>query len=414
MTERPLVPRAGEVIGPGLDALARVRPSAFPFANHDDGRWGDLFVGWSGQVALLLRRLADEAVSARVALARGDALTALTASEFETARLSAPTSAVGTVVLGRGPKPLTGGAVTRGFGFRRDASDTAQPKIASATYAATADVSWPLNAATVRVPVRATRPGAFANAPWIDGGIQTEGLLQLADIPFDRSIRVVSYDASGGSDGQNDEDLRRQASAYAVGQYAPTLGAIVAGALRGTGVHRLAARDVTRLGAARAGAPQGEAAAYTAVTIADASWASGAAWCAAVQQAIVDGFLGHGCAVKVAGVENVRIRCEVTVTLRDPGALTDPSLITAAIQSALRAYFDDRPDWYTWRLSQMRAVVSRAHAQILTCSNAAVRSLATNAVLDEPDPAPPTALGITHTHWMLVANGVSVTYQNPT
>ena len=414
MTDLPQVPRSAEVLGPGLDALARVRPTAFAYANHGRGRWGDVFAGWEGQIALLLRRLANEVRSSRLPLAGGRGLSDLAASEYETRRAADPTIAVGEIVLARGANPTTGGAVPKGFQFRRDASASALPTVAGAMYVATQDVSWPLGQATITVPLAATRAGAFANAPFLDGSNAPGGLPQLADVAFDTTITVLSYEAAGGSDGQNDDDLRRQASAFALGQYAPTSGAIVAGALRGTGVHRLAVSDVTATETPSSLGPIRAPAAFTAVTIADGSWASSRLWLATVQQNIANSFLGHGCTVRVAGVTNTRIRCALTVTARDPNALSDPSPITAAIQSALQSYFDDRPDWWTWKRAQIRAVVSRADPRILVCTSASVLALTTDAALDEPTRPPARPSGITLTHWMLVSSGVSVTYQSPT
>jgi hypothetical protein len=413
VTELPQVPRSAEILGPGLDELARVRPSAFGHANHGRGRWGDLFAGWEGQVTLLLRRLAAEVRSSRLPLATADALADLASSEYETHRAAAATQAVGEIVLGRGAAAVTGGAIPKGFQFRRDASTAALPAVPAAMYVATQDVSWPLGQATATIPFVATRAGSFANAPFVDGSNAGAGLPQLADVAFDPTITVVSYEAAGGSDGQNDDDLRRQASAFALGQYAPTSGAIIAGALRGTGVHRLAVRDVTSIEAASAQGTIRQAAAFTAVTIADVSWASSRLWLATVQQNIADSFLGHGCAVRVAGIKNTRIRCALTVIVRDPSSLSDPSAVTAAIQAALQSYFDDRPDWWTWKRAQIRAVVSRADARILVCSSVVVRALTTDTAIDEPTRPPAHAEGVTLTHWMLVSNGVSVTYRSP-
>ncbi len=408
--ELPQVPRAAEILGPGLDKLARVRPRAFAFANNGAGRWGDIFAGWEGQIALLLRRMADEVVCSRLPLAIGAGLSDLTASEYETSRTSAPTVAIGEVTLARGPNPTTGGIIPKGFRFSRDADDTSMPPVVAAQYASTQDVSVPLGATQIVVPFQATRAGSFANAPYIDvgGGVYAPvGTLQLGDVPFDSSITVSTYEAAGGSDGEDDDDLRRQASAYALGQYAPVLGAVQAGALRGTGVHRLATKDVARAYTARGPIP----CAFTALSIADGSWSTSRLWVARVQQAIASSFLGHGCTLQVAGITNMRVRCALMVTLRDPTSLADPSGITASIQKTLASYFDDRPDWWSWRLAQIRAVVSRADPRILVCTQASVLSLLSDAVLAEPTTPVPTLSGFALTHSMLVSNGVSVTYQ---
>ncbi len=108
MNELPQVPRAAEILGPGLDKLRTVRPAAFAFANTGTGRWADLFAGWEGQIVLLLRRQADEVICSRLPLAGGVGLTDLAASEYETQRTSAPTVAIGRAILGRAPNPSSG------------------------------------------------------------------------------------------------------------------------------------------------------------------------------------------------------------------------------------------------------------------------------------------------------------------
>ena len=68
----PILPRVTDPIAHGMAALARARPSV---ATHfEDGRYGDLFAGWSAQVSLLLARLVDEVRARRLATAEGAAL----------------------------------------------------------------------------------------------------------------------------------------------------------------------------------------------------------------------------------------------------------------------------------------------------------------------------------------------------
>jgi hypothetical protein len=409
------VPRLAEVIGPGIDALKATRPTAFAFAY--DGRYADLFAGWQAQAALVIQRFTDECVAARIRLAKGDALTQLASSEFETERASAPTQAIGVMALSRISGTLPGGAIPKGFRFRRSSVPDYLPPVPGADWESIGEISVPLNSPQALVPVIATRPGSAGNAPYFDGDNSAggAGLPVVADAIFDTNLSVIGFESAGGSDGEGDEDLRRQAMAFATGQFAPDLAAIVAGTLIGTGVHRAATFEVPQIQVTQVISNQGVTslvpAAFTAVCIADQSWSSGSAWQKQVQQSIADTTQGFGCAIVVSGVRNTRIRLVLSVKLRDAKALTDVTEIDAAIISAARAYFDDRPDWYTWKLAAIRAVISRAHPKIQVCTLATVRALVTDAVLTEPTGAPiATANGIQCTHYELASNGVITTY----
>jgi hypothetical protein len=405
------IPRLGEIVGPGIDALRAVRPTAAAWVDQG-GRYADVIEGWSAQAAILLRYLAAQVAATRLGTAKGDDLTALARSEFETPRTSGKTAAFGVARMTRigGTKP--GGAIPKGFRFRRDAAPAAVPPVPAMTYVATRDVPVSLNETAVSVPIVATREGADGNAPLIVPAVGFPlplGTLVAADTPFDKNLAVASFDAGGGSEGESDEDLVTQAKAYATGQYGPVLGAVVAGALRGTGVHRYAARDVTSY-------LDGTPCAFTGVVVADTSWGYSASWLAQVQQGIVDTFQGFGCAVTVTGPTNLVIAVAATIVLRDAAFLSYTEDLTVAIQAAARAYFDDRPDWYTWTLKGLRAALSRADARIKACSYVSVSNAATGASLAEPSGAlqPTNGGGLAATHYLLASNGVSVSYAAPT
>lgn len=419
MPDRPQVPRVAQLVGPAIDAIVAARPGARPFLNLGAGRWADLVAGWEAQAALIVRQIADEVTSARLRLAKGDALTQVAASEFFTLRTTGPTRAVGRVLLGRSGA-MPGGLIPEGFRFARPSVTTYVPPVLGAAYTATRDVSWPQGQAQVSVPITASLAGSAANAPYYDGDNTAggAGLVTLGDTPFDATTTVVGWEAAGGSDGEGDEDLRRQALAYATGRFGPTLGAIVAGALSGLGVHRAAVLDIAETST-------GQPVAYTGVAVADASWASGfdglpsgqtlGVWEGLVGQVIADAFQGVGGQVIVTGVDNARIRVDAAFTLRSGDDLKDTAAIDAAVLAAARSYFDDRPDWYTWTAKGLRAWLSRAHAKILACTAVEVRALATNTPLTEPAARPiATATGIRATHYALVQNGVTPTYDAAT
>lgn len=409
------IPRPAEIVGPGIDALGQTLPACAAWM-RTTGRWADVAEGWSAQAALATGYLVDEVASARLAQAKKGAvtqsLTELCRSEFDTDRTSGAVAAVGSVTLSRANGP--GGAIPKGFRFRRDAQPSAIPAVPAMIYVASRNVPVTLNQATVQVPVTASRAGADGNAPSFIG-LGSFGTVVMADTPFDTSFSVSSYEAGGGLDAEDDLDLVAQAKAYAVGQYGPIVGAITAGALRGTGAHRAAVRDYAQiLNAQGALLP----CATTGLCLADASWGFGPTWLAQVTQAISDGFQGFGCSLLVTGAVNQLARVDCSVTLRDANSLNYTDDITVAIQQAVRAYFDDRPDWYVFRASGLRAAISRADRRILSCSSATVADIHTNAtIVDTSIPAVPLfssfSGGMICRHWYLVNDGVAVSYSAP-
>ncbi|HEY2517096.1 MAG TPA: hypothetical protein VGI39_39760 [Polyangiaceae bacterium] len=418
MPLRPQVPRIAQIVGPAIDAFVGARPSVLPFVNNGAGRYADLPAGWEGQIALFVRRLADEAKSARVASSAGLSLTQLSASEFFTLRQSDPTAAVGRATLLRG-SARPGGAIPQGFRFARRAASDASPPIPAGAYTATREVSFPAGVTSIKVPIVASLPGAASSAPYYDGDNTGGGpsLLTLEDTPFDTTIAVSAFEAAGGSDGTNDDDLRRQMRANASGRFGATTGAILAAALGGTGVHRVACFDVAQ-------AADGTPVAYTGVAIADGAWASGSGgllsgdllfgvWERQVAQRVADIAQGVGGQFLLSGVANQTIRLAAIVQLRSGDDLNDTAAIDAALLKTARSYFDDRPDWWTWTVRGLRAWLSRAHPKILSCTAVQIRDLATDADLTgSPPPALPIANvnGIQATHYFLVQNGLVATY----
>jgi hypothetical protein len=104
-------------------------------------------------------------------------------------------------------------------------------------------------------------------------------------------------------------------------------------------------------------------------------------------------------------VANEIIAVEATCKVRLPEFLYETTSIDASIQKALRAYFDDRPDWNRWNLGALRAVVTRADRRLLSCSAISVKRLDGSTVAE---PATDAAR-----HFMLLDNGVRATYLSP-
>lgn len=537
-TPDPQIPGPADVIGPGIDALLEVRPTAGPYV--DTGRWGDVIAGTRAQFEVARRRLVQEALAARLPYSTGDALTDLAASEYETQRLTGAVEAIGEVVLTRAvvhytadeddilpldlatdeasfvdvvnscvfmltfhatrvwnsvqgigshastaafpnvPPIVVGNAMTAFVGavnqlkldtnrhlagawhldadtanvvtvddaFASEivvgwdqqnalsrasalklanacytsivahlklqskagtiragtvwsvlANPNAVPPIQGAQYQVEQDTPTGTGQQSVTVPVIATRTGAIANIPlWSAGGpTATYTTPTLFDSSAKLKFATTSIRAAGGSDGQTDPELRRAAGAAALGGAGPTVPALVAGALRTVGASRTVVREDYRTGAAT-------------VYPVDASWAQSTRWNATVEQILRDGWLGFGCRLGIGVVQNRIVRIDATVALRDAQYLADTAAITDAIQKAIRAYFDDRVDWYIWRTAALKAVVARAdRARISTCPQLAVRDENGLALTEPAYPTPGDPL----THYVFADNAVSITYTQP-
>jgi hypothetical protein len=382
----PILARVTDPIARGIEALVRARPSAAP--HIDGGRYGHLFAGWRAQEALVLAALADRVASMRLGTATGDDLRELAASEFDALIDASRTTAIGTMRLARtGARPA--GVIRNGSLFRRAANPAATPPYADALYQATADVYVPGGAAIADVPVEATQSGAGANvlAP-------STPTFEVASSLFDSAWRVANGEAAGGSDGVTDVDVRRIARAVAIGRNGPVANAVIAGAMLATGARHAAviedsARAVTRL------------------LLADASWTSSTAWRARIQQLLYDGYVGFGCRVAVESVPNSFVKVSARLVLRNASLLSDTSEIATNAASALRRYFDERPDWYTYRLGALRAVLARCDPRVLTCDDATVESMWSQFAM------PIHGDGPTYTHVFLVDNALSIDFRAP-
>ena len=130
---------------------------------------------------------------------------------------------------------------------------------------------------------------------------------------------------------------------------------------------------------------------------------------------IATGYLGFGCRSAVLPATNYFIRVEATVILRDPSDSADTTPLDAAIRTAVRKYFDLRPDWDVWRAAALRAAIARADRRILTCTSAVVKDYATGAVYSEVPSASIQAgtPGVVGVHWYLADNALTVTYLRP-
>ena len=96
--------------------------------------------------------------------------------------------------------------------------------------------------------------------------------------------------------------------------------------------------------------------------------------------------------------------------LEDIAYADDTSSIAANVRSALRAYFDDRPDWWTWRLDSIGGIIARADRRILTCQSPDVAARSGGSIA-EPSAALPQSGNVTH--WYLADDAVTLTFTTP-
>jgi hypothetical protein len=99
---------------------------------------------------------------------------------------------------------------------------------------------------------------------------------------------------------------------------------------------------------------------------------------------------------------------DATLVLRTSSSLHDTSAIDASVLDAVRAYFDDRLDWYTWRSASLQSVLSRAHRRILVCSSVTVRGYTSGTALPDPSVTPGAAIFV---HPYLGDNALTLTYR---
>ncbi len=357
MTERAQIPRVGDVLAGGVNALAAVRPHAVQFL--ETGRYGDIFAIWKSQVQIALARLADECKASRVTLATGIALHDLLQSEFDAVTDPEPQKAVGTVKLYRHNSTtsvLQGGLIRTGTIFSRSGSPSATPPIRSAQYQTVEPFFVPsLNpGGTLNISLRAvaTQPGTAAN---IQSG---DPVVSIADNLFDSQFVVQESRAAGGSDGVSVAKLRSLALAISLGQYGPTLAALAAGALLTAGVSRVALREYND-----PGYPSDVG--QTRIWLCDDSWCWSQQLADTCLQSLRDKWLGFGCKCQINEVVNVPVSLSASILLRDKRYVADTLAIADSVRAACLSYLNDRPDWWTWRERSLAAKIVQSDRRVL-------------------------------------------------
>ncbi len=409
----PQIPRVNELLGAGFDAIAAQRPSAVRHLAF--GRYGDVFHGWKAQAQLVLRRLAHEAKSTRL-ICGGRPLLDLLASEFDAIVDPSPQKAVGTVVLRRNyatAGEFTGGVIRAGTKFRRPANATACPQAKEALYESTEPVyvgtdsvaaPAPLTGRVQRVvvPIRAVTAGASANITQVYSPILSDSdnpPIEKADTLFDSAFAVVYGDAAGGSSAPQDAKLRQLGKALGSGQYGPNEAAILAGLLLTSGVAHAAVREKTSSGTVLA-------------WIADESWAWSDKLRDTALQNLNDTWLGFGCACSIGQTSTVPVGVSVSATVRDKRTFADSSGLTEKMRQSVKAYFNDRPDWYSWRHAGIKGAVMRSDRRLLEVTDAVVKDLDGNTI-SEPSGALPTTTINPIVYRYIDDTNVSITLASP-
>lgn len=413
----PILPTPDNLVTAAIDAIVALRPESLQHFNAG-GRWSHLTTMWRAQAVLCLDRLADEVRSRRLRIATGDALRALCASEFQTSLPPDPQPSYATISLNRPSGGAAGiirsGAATqfvkiaKPSGIALPASNAYPLPIASATYNVVAPVYVLPGQTTVTVQCVAVAPGANANVPvFANAGYPIPTVIQPARPLFDQNFVVTSSVSSGGSSGLTDPVLRAAARAYNQGQFGPTDAAILAALLGQQSVRHLAAF------------PAHGYLDYAQIYVADESWASTTAWVNQVAQSFVDTAQGFGCRARFGTVVNRQVALQAGIVLASTDDLNYTESIDSNVRAAAESYFNDRPDWYTWRRKALQAVLSQADPRILYCQSLTVFDAATNGTLTDPanslagSNVYQTTWSPTITHYYLLDQGVTTVYAPP-
>lgn len=431
------IPRMADLLAASVDALLgdltggrRDARERYAQSGPTGGRFGDVIRGWRGQAEVIRARLTKEVMATRLDRCGGQELKDLARSEYFAELPSDPQFAVGEVAIVRevtnATSSATGnfsaGVLPAGLKISK-AADPAYVlgPTQSAEYVTLGEVvcgtddnspveslgggQW-THRQGFSVPVRATRTGPHANVPIFNVG--QLATLQSPSALFDRTFRAGAINAAGGTLGIVDDQIRAIARAMATGLNGPTQGAAVAGSLTNAGVRRVVYSDDATNG-------------LGSLFVADESWASSQQYRDALARALrARPWIGWGCRVAVQKIENIDTVVGCTVILRDSNVAQNQTEITANIRTALTEYFDDRPDFYTWTLNAIGAVIGGADSRILACTAVSVSntsgdlfgSVDSFGTITGAEPPPVLTPFLDRIdHFMLL--GVTPTYQLP-
>lgn len=396
----PILPSAAVFETAAIDAIVAARPSTAVHFNNPASVYRRLPTMWRAQALTLLARLADEVKSARLKTATGDALRSLCASEFRTQLPAAPQTALGGVLLARTGSAQ--GVVPQGTRFQKVANPNGVPlPIPGAAYTTTAPVYVKSGQLNAYFPLQATAPGATSNFPLFTG-YGAQGVIVPSQPLFDPTFTTtLGVSAAGGSSGLPDPVLVAASKAYVVGQFGPTQGAAIAGLLAQQSVRHIAAF------------PASSALPYAGLYVADESWADAPQWHSAVAQVIANAWTGFGCRIRFGTVANLQIAVTASFTLNKTEDLNSTPSIDVGVRATAEAYFNNRPDWYRYRLGALQQALSKADSRIRRCTNVVVTDVLTGQIVQEPPNLFTQVWSPTVTHYYLTDQNVTTTYYPP-
>lgn len=400
-----IIPDINEIIGAGIEELVAQRPTTLPHINYGKGRYSELFEGWKAQANIVLRRFADEAKSTRT-FSEGLPLQQLVRSESDALVITDPTFSIGEVTLTRSTGDMAAGIIRRGHPFFKQQDPNAQPLIITgAQYTASQDVLVSEGDTEVTVPIISDTSGKNGNAP--SGNKTSDTTMDVLTIIkpsvplFDTNFTVSDCRSAGGTNTPaSDKVLRRLFTSLYQGKFGPTLGAITAGALSFFGVANLAVVE-------------NDTNAKTVVFPTDESWAYSDRLNGFVGQLVNDNSRGFGCSFQMGRTANKFIHITATVRLFDSKYLFDPTLILDAIKASLNFYFNERPDWWNWKLETVKAVITSASRKIYSCTSVAITDAVDSTTVDEPDLLSLDSDNPIIQHYYIPDNALNITFLPP-
>jgi hypothetical protein len=244
---------------------------------------------------------------------------------------------------------------------------------------------------TVTVKIKATQAGAGSNLRPYDPA------LVLVDPLFDTRFTVASADAAGGSGVASDVKLRSLAMALATGQDGPTMAAISSGLLLTEGVAHVAFAEPG----------DGTVLAW----IADESWCYSSELAKRASQILKSTYLGFGCKVIISPVVDRLVSVSATVALRDKRDVAYTEELGQSVRDGLRAYFDERSDWYTWKTTGISAAITRSDRRLLRATNIVVKDSAGTTLVAPSTALPNSASSIYH--YQLDDANVAINFVSP-
>jgi hypothetical protein len=395
----PILPSANVFVTAAIDAVVQARPSTLAHFNNPSSVYGALPAMWRAQALLLLARDADEVKSARLRFAKGDALRTLAASEFRTQIPAIPQTAIAQVTMVR--TGTAAGTIPAGTSFTKVANTSAVPlPIAAATYTTIAPVYFAENQQTAHFNLIATAAGVGGNLPSFLG-YSTAGLIVPSSTLFDSTLTTTFSNAAGGSSGLPDPVLVAACKAYAVGQFGPTQGAVLAGLLEQQSVRHCALF------------PASQAIPYGGAFIADETWADSIPWHQQVAQNISNQWTGLGCRIRFGAISNVQVAVSASFVLKSTNDLNDTTAIDLSVRSAAELYFNERLDWYRFRMSTLQQLLTSCDARIKRCSALTVTNALDGSTTPETSGSFYNAFPFAMSHNYLSDANVTTSYAPP-